>query len=343
MAEAPDLARSRFLVTGGAGFIGSNFVRFLRRHYPESRVTVLDKLTYAGNLANLESVREEPGFRFLRGDICDSKAVAEAMEGCDVVVNFAAETHVDRSIESAHAFLMTDTVGVYVLLEEARRAAVRRFVQISTDEVYGEILDGKATELAPLLARNPYAASKIGGDRLAYSYFATYGAPVVVTRCSNNYGPYQHPEKLIPLFVTNLLEEKQVPVYGSGRNTRDWIHVEDHCRAIDAILRAPDVEGETFNIAAENELSVLEITDRILRHLAKPASLVRHVTDRPGHDRRYALDTSKLERKTGFKPSVSFEQGIAQTIDWYVANRAWWEKIRSGEFRDYYERTYGAR
>ena len=343
MAEAADLARSRFLVTGGAGFIGSNFVHFLRRRYPDARVTVLDKLTYAGNLANLESVLQDPAFRFLRGDICDPKATAEAMEGCDVVVNFAAETHVDRSIESAHAFLMTDTVGVYVLLEEARRVGIRRFVQISTDEVYGEILDGKATELSPLLARNPYAASKIGGDRLAYSYFATHGTPVVVTRCSNNYGPFQHPEKLIPLFVTNLLEEKAVPVYGSGRNTRDWIHVEDHCRAIDAILSAPDVEGETFNIAAENELSVLQITDRILRHLGKPASLVRHVTDRPGHDRRYALDASKLERKTGFKPSVSFEQGIARTIDWYVANRSWWEKIRSGEFRDYYERTYGAR
>jgi len=343
MAEAPDLIRARFLITGGAGFIGSNFVRYLRGRYPDSRVTVLDKRTYAGNLANLESVRADPGFRFLRGDICDPKAVAEAMEGCDVVVNFAAETHVDRSIENAHAFLMTDTVGVYVLLEEARRGPVRRFVQVSTDEVYGEILEGKATELAPLLARNPYAASKIGGDRLAYSYFATHGTPVVVTRCSNNYGPYQHPEKLIPLFVTNLLEDTPVPVYGTGRNTRDWIHVEDHCRAIEAILAAPDVEGETFNVAAGNELSVLEITERILGHLAKPASLVRHVVDRPGHDRRYALDASKLERKTGFRPSVDFAQGIARTIDWYVGNRAWWEKVRSGEFREYYERTYGAR
>lgn len=343
MAEAPYLAQARFLVTGGAGFIGSNYVQFLRNRYPDSRVTVLDKLTYAGNLANLDPVREDSGFRFLRGDICDPKAVAMAMEGCEVVVNFAAETHVDRSIENAHAFLMTDTVGVYVLLEEARRTSVRRFVQVSTDEVYGEILEGTATELAPLLARNPYAASKIGGDRLAYSYFATYGTPTIVTRCSNNYGPYQHPEKLIPLFVTNLLEERSVPVYGTGRNTRDWIHVEDHCRAIDAILAAPDVEGETFNIAAGNELAVLEITERILRHLKKPNSLVKHVADRPGHDRRYALDASKLQRKTGFKPAIPFEQGIARTIDWYVANRTWWEKVRSGEFRDYYERFYGAR
>ena len=343
MAEAPDLSRARFLVTGGAGFIGSNFVHFLRRRYPDSRVTVLDKLTYAGNLANLDPVRGDPGVRFLRGDICDPGPAAEAMEGCDIVVNFAAETHVDRSIENAHAFLITDTVGVYVLLEEARRARVRRFIQISTDEVYGEILEGAATELAPLLARNPYAASKIGGDRLAYSYFATYGVPTIVTRCSNNYGPYQHPEKLIPLFVTNLLSEKPVPVYGSGRNTRDWIHVEDHCRAIDAILGAPDVEGETFNIAAGNELSVLEITERILGHLKKPASLVQHVTDRPGHDRRYALDATKLARKTGYRPSVAFEEGIARTIDWYVANRGWWEQVRSGEFRAYYDRTYGAR
>jgi dTDP-glucose 4,6-dehydratase len=343
MAESPDLTRARFLIPGGAGFIGSNFVQFIRRRYPESQVTILDKLTYAGNLANLDPVRNDPGFRFLRGDICDAKAVAEAMVGADIVVNFAAETHVDRSIENAQAFVMTDTVGVFVLLEEARRTGVRRFVQVSTDEVYGEILDGKATELAPLLARNPYAASKIGGDRLAYSYFATYGTPTIVTRCSNNYGPYQHPEKLIPLFVTNLLDDRAVPVYGSGRNTRDWIHVEDHCRAIDAILSAPGVEGETFNIAAGNELSVLGITDRILKQLGKPASLVKHVTDRPGHDRRYALDAAKLERKTGFTPSIEFEQGIARTIEWYVANRRWWEAVRSGEFRDYYERTYGSR
>ncbi len=343
MAEAPDLTRARFLITGGAGFIGSNFVHFIRRRYPESRITVLDKLTYAGNLMNLEPLRGDAGFRFLKGDICDPEAAAKAMEGADIVVNFAAETHVDRSIESARAFVLTDTVGVYVLLEEARRAGIRRFVQVSTDEVYGEILEGKATELAPLLARNPYAASKIGGDRLAYSYHATFGLPVVVTRCSNNYGPYQHPEKLVPLFITNLLEEKSVPVYGSGRNTRDWIHVEDHCRAIDSILTAPDVEGETFNIAAGNELSVLEITDRILHHLGKPASLIQHVTDRLGHDRRYALDASKLERKTGYRPSVDFPRGLAQTVDWYVANRPWWEAVRSGEFRNYYDRTYGAR
>ena len=343
MAEALDLKKARFLVTGGAGFIGSNFVRMIRKRFPDSRVTVLDKLTYAGNLANLESVAEDPGYRFVKGDICDPKAVASAMEGAEVVVNFAAETHVDRSIERAHEFVLTDTIGVYMLLEEVKRIGVRRFVQISTDEVYGEILGESATEEAPLLARNPYAASKIGGDRLTYSYFATYGVPTVVTRCSNNYGPYQHPEKLIPLFATNAIQDIPVPVYGSGRNTRDWIHVDDHCAAVIAILEAPDVEGETFNIGAGNEKSVLEITAILLERLKKPASLIKHVTDRPGHDRRYAIDMTKLHKKTGFKPSVPFEKGIAATIDWYVQNRAWWEAVRSGEYRQYYERMYGAR
>ncbi|HEY6221903.1 MAG TPA: dTDP-glucose 4,6-dehydratase [Candidatus Eisenbacteria bacterium] len=343
MAKGLDLSNARFLVTGGAGFIGSNFVHHLKRRFPKCRVTVLDKLTYAGNLANLESLKDDPGYRFLKGDICDPKAVAEAMNGCDIVVNFAAETHVDRSIDNAGDFLLTDTYGVWVLLEEARRTKVRRFVQISTDEVYGEIMDGMAGEDAPLLARNPYAASKIGGDRLAYSYFATHGMPTVVTRCSNNYGPYQYPEKLIPLFVTNALEGKPLPVYGSGRNTRDWIHVEDHCRAVVAILEAPDVEGNTFNIAGGNERSVLDIAGLILAQLKKPAALLAHVTDRPGHDRRYAIDAAKLERMTGFRPSVEFARGIAETIDWYVSHRQWWEAIRSGEFRHYYERMYGAR
>src|SRR2546427_5317924 len=225
MAKGIDLSRARFLVTGGAGFIGSNFVHHLRRRYPQSRVTVFDKLTYAGNLANLDPIKDDPGYRFLKGDICDPAAVSEAMAGCDIVVNFAAETHVDRSIDSAKDFILTDTYGVWVLLEEARRSKITRFLQISTDEVYGEILQGEAAEDAPLLARNPYAASKIGGDRLTYSYHATHGLPTIVTRCSNNYGPYQYPEKLIPLFVTNALEDKSLPVYGNGRNTRDWIHV----------------------------------------------------------------------------------------------------------------------
>jgi len=343
MAERLDLNRSRLLVTGGAGFIGSNFVHHLRQAYPKAAVTVLDKLTYAGNLANLEAVKDDPGYRFVKGDICDRKVVAAAMEGCDFVVNFAAETHVDRSIDHAEDFDLTDTYGVWVLLEEARKRKLTRFLQVSTDEVYGEILDGEATEESPLLARNPYAASKIGGDRLAYSYFATFNMPTIVTRCSNNYGPYQYPEKLIPLFVTNALEDKTLPVYGSGRNTRDWIHVLDHCRAITAILESPGVEGHTFNIAGNTERSVNQIADLILKRLGKPESLLKSVTDRPGHDRRYAIDASKLERMTGFKPQVEFATGIQETIDWYKTHRPWWEAIRSGEFRQYYEKMYGAR
>jgi len=343
MAKAPKLDRAHFLVTGGAGFIGSNFVHHLHRRFPEARITVLDKLTYAGNLANLEAVKDAPGYRFVRGDICEPGVVAGAMAGVDVVVNFAAETHVDRSIEDASHFVLTDTYGVYVLLEEARRVGVRRFVQISTDEVYGEIMGDAANEDSPLHARNPYAASKIGGDRLAYAYAVTYGVPAVVTRCSNNYGPFQYPEKLIPLFVTNALEDKPLPVYGSGKNTRDWIHVEDHCRALVAILEADDVEGETFNIAGGNERTVLEITGLILDRLKKPASLLQHVTDRPAHDRRYAIDAARLQKKTGFKPKVEFKSGIEATIDWYVANRPWWDAIRSGEFQQYYARTYGSR
>ena len=343
MAKGLDLKRAHFLVTGGAGFIGSNFVRHVRKRFPESRVTVLDKLTYAGNLANLEAVKDDPGYRFVKGDICDPAAVAATMAGCDVALNFAAETHVDRSIEDASSFVLTDTYGVHLLLEEARRAKVRRFVQISTDEVYGEIMGDAADEQAPLLARTPYAASKIGGDRLAYAYAITHGVPAIVTRCSNNYGPYQYPEKLIPLFVTNALEDKSLPVYGNGRNTRDWIHVEDHCRALIAILEADDVEGETFNIAGGNERSVLDITALILERLKKPPALLTNVADRPGHDRRYAIDATKLEKKTGFHPETDFARGIAATIDWYVANRPWWEAIRSGEFQKYYERTYGSR
>jgi len=343
MAKALDLKQAHFLVTGGAGFIGSNFVHHVHRRFPGARITVLDKLTYAGNLANLEDVKDAPGYRFVRGDICDPHVVADAMKGADVVVNFAAETHVDRSIEDASHFVLTDTFGVYVLLDESRRVGVRRFIQVSTDEVYGEILDGEADEDAPLKARNPYAASKIGGDRLAYAFAVTHGVPAIVTRCSNNYGPYQYPEKLIPLFVTNALEDKPLPVYGSGRNTRDWIHVEDHCRALIAILEADDVEGETFNIAGGNERSVLEIGAVLLERLKKPSSLLAHVTDRIAHDRRYAIDASRLIQKTGFRPEVEFTKGIEATIDWYVANRPWWEAIRSGAFQQYYERTYGSR
>jgi dTDP-glucose 4,6-dehydratase len=343
MAEA--LRGARLLVTGGAGFIGSNFVRLALARWPTAHVHVLDALTYAGNRKNLEDVPDPARLTFQHGDIRDPKAVAQAYEGVTHVVNFAAESMVDRSIDDPGSFVMTDVYGAFVLLEEARRRGIARFVQISTDEVYGEILGEAATEESPLLARNPYAASKAGGDRLAYAYFATYGLPVVITRCSNNYGPYQYPEKLIPLFVTNALEDQPLPVYGNGKNTRDWIHVDDHCRAVAVLLEAAagDVDGEVFNIGAGNELDVLAITAEILRHTGKPASLIRHVEDRLGHDRRYALSSAKLTARTGWRPEVDFAPGIAATIAWYQRRRDWWEPIKSGEFRAYYERMYGQR
>jgi dTDP-glucose 4,6-dehydratase len=341
MAEM--LAGARLLVTGGAGFIGSNFVRLAQARWPTAHVHVLDALTYAGNMKNLEDLPDASRLTFQHGDIRDPKAVAEAMDGVTHVVNFAAESMVDRSIDDPGSFVLTDMYGAFVLLEEARRGGVTRFLQVSTDEVYGEILGDPATEDSPLVPRSPYAASKAGGDRLAFAYHATYGLPVVITRCSNNYGPYQYPEKLIPLFVTNALDDVPLPVYGSGKNLRDWIHVDDHCDAIAVLLEAPGVEGETFNIGAGPELDVLTITDTILMATGKPASLVRHVEDRPGHDRRYALDSSKLARKTGWRPRIAFADGIAATIAWYVARRDWWGPIKAGEFRAYYDRMYGNR
>jgi len=312
----------------------------LARH-PRARVTVLDKLTYAGNPANLEMLRDDARFRFVQGDIADAAVVEPILaEGIDFLLNFAAETHVDRSIGDPASFVRTDVFGVYTLLEAARRHPVGLFVQISTDEVYGEILEEAATEEAPLKPRNPYSASKAGGDRLAYSYWATYGLPVVVTRCSNNYGPRQYPEKLIPLFVTNALEDERLPVYGSGRNTRDWIHVRDHCGALLAILAAAGVEGEVFNIGAGNELDVLGIAGRLLRLLGKPDSLLAHVVDRPGHDRRYAVDFGKLQRLAGWRPQIPFEQGLRETVEWYRDHPEWWRPLKSGEFLEYYRRNY---
>ena len=341
MAEL-DLRRARLLVTGGAGFIGSNFTRHVLAHFPECHVVVLDALTYAGRRENLDGIPSS-SCTFLQGDIRDPAAVAQAMRGCDAVVNFAAESHVDRSIEAPGEFIQTDVFGVFVLCEEARRQDVKRFLQVSTDEVYGEVLEGHATEDWPLRPRSPYAASKAGGDRLAYAYFCTYGLPVVVTRCSNNYGPRQYPEKLVSLFVTNAIDGEPLPVYGTGLNRRDWLHVEDHCRALRLLLQRQGVEGETFNIGARRELDVLTITGEILRLLGRPRTLIRHVEDRPGHDRRYAVDTSKLRRITGWEPEIPFERGIQETVEWYVANESWWRPIKAGEFRAYYERMYGQR
>jgi dTDP-glucose 4,6-dehydratase len=341
MAEGRAAPR-RVLVTGGAGFIGANFVRhFLARH-PDRHVVVLDALTYAGRRENLEGLPAR-SMTFIHGDIRDPRAVAEAMAGCDAAINFAAESHVDRSIEQPGEFIQTDVFGVFVLCEEARRVKLGRFIQISTDEVYGEVLEGHATEEAPLMPRSPYSASKAGGDRLAYAYFTTYGLPVVVTRCSNNYGPRQYPEKLVSLFITNAIDDQPLPVYGTGLNRRDWLHVDDHCAALDLLLTQPEVEGETFNIGAQHELDVLTITGTILDLLGKPRSLIRHVEDRPGHDRRYAVDSAKLTRLTGWRPQIAFAQGIRSTVEWYRANESWWRPIRAGEFREYYERMYGQR
>ncbi|MBM3316490.1 MAG: dTDP-glucose 4,6-dehydratase [Candidatus Eisenbacteria bacterium] len=341
MASGKQAAGERYLVTGGAGFIGSSFVRALRRRHPRASVTVLDKLTYAGNPANLSEFEGTPGYAFVRGDICDAAVVERLFAGgFDWVLNFAAETHVDRSIGDPGQFVMTDMYGVYTLLEAARRHPVRRFVQISTDEVYGEVLGDPAGEEAPLLPRNPYAASKAGGDRLAYSYFATYGLPVVITRCCNNYGPYQYPEKLIPLFATNAIAGERLPVYGSGRNRRDWIHVDDHCSALLALLEAPGVEGQVFNVGADNEKDVLEIAALVLGALEKPATLVAHVVDRPGHDRRYAVDWGRLREATGWRPAVPFEEGIRATVRWYQEHEDWWRPLKSGEFLEFYKRNY---
>jgi dTDP-glucose 4,6-dehydratase len=336
MAER-SLDGARVLVTGGAGFIGSNFVHRLVARHPGVHVVVLDALTYAGRRENLDGVPAR-ALTFHHGDIRDPEAVAKAMAGCDHVLNFAAESHVDRSIETPGEFIQTDVYGVFVLCEEARRVGVKRFIQVSS-----EVLDGHSTEEWPLMPRSPYAASKAGGDRLAYAYWTTYGLPVVVTRCSNNYGPRQYPEKLVPLFITNAIDDQPLPVYGTGLNRRDWLHVDDHCAALETLMTEPGVDGETFNIGAQHELDVLTITDTILRLLGKPPTLVRHVEDRPGHDRRYAVDSGKLTRRTGWTPAIAFEDGIRGTVEWFRRNEAWWRPIKEGEFRAYYERMYGSR
>jgi len=330
------------LVTGGAGFIGSNFIHYLAEHHPDWKIINLDKLTYAGNLENLRGVEDRPNYRFVHGDIADCQCVAPLVAESDYVVNFAAETHVDRSIHDAGDFIRTDVYGTFVLLEAFRASdRPRRFVQISTDEVYGAIEKGSARETDPIAPRNPYSASKAGADRLAYSYFVTYGVPVIVTRASNNYGPRQYPEKVIPLFATNALEDKPLPLYGDGLQVRDWLHVEDHCRALDLVLHR-GVLGETYNVGGGCELENLELTRRVLRILGKPEGLVTRVADRPGHDRRYSLDTTKL-RALGWSPSVPFDEGLRATVDWYRENPGWWQPIKNGsaEYRRFHEQHYG--
>ena len=334
----------KVLVTGGAGFIGSNFVRYLLARDAAVDVVTFDCLTYAGNLANLESVRDDPRHRFVRGDITDAAAVAGVFEGRpDAVVHFAAESHVDRSIDDSSPFVRTNVLGTGVLLEAARRAGVGRFVHVSTDEVYGSVEPGRrAAEHAPLRPTSPYAASKAASDLLALSYFRTHGLDVVVTRCSNNFGPYQFPEKVIPLFITNAIADEPLPLYGDGRNVRDWIYVEDHCAALAAVL-ARGRAGETYNIGADNEWTNRDLTSAILRELSKPEDLVRRVSDRPAHDLRYALDSSKIHSELGWRPEHAFRDALARTVDWYANHRSWWSAVQSGEHRRFYELWYGKR
>lgn len=326
------------LVTGGAGFIGSNFIRYMLETRNDINIINLDKLTYAGNLDNLKDIEKDDRYRFVKGDICDPAIVKQCVKASDVVVNFAAESHVDRSIGSADDFIKTDIYGVYILLEAAREYGIERFVQISTDEVYGSIEKGRFQETDTLMPSSPYAASKTGGDRLVYSYFVTYNFPVVIPRSSNNFGPYQYPEKLIPLFITNALENKKLPIYGDGKNVRDWLYVTDNCRAIELVMEKGK-DGEAYNVGAGNEHNNLEITDIILTQLNKPKDLMTFVEDRKGHDRRYALATTKLE-KLGWHPVSSFKKAMQETIQWYVDNQWWWEKIKSGEYLEYYKKQY---
>lgn len=334
----------KLLVTGGAGFIGANYVQQVLATHPGDEIVTLDLLTYAGNLANLEPVLENPRHTFVRGDIADATAVASAIgDGVDAIVNFAAESHVDRSIADAGAFLATNVTGTQVLLDAARKHGVTRFLQVSTDEVYGSLgSTGFFREDTPIQPNSPYAASKASADLLVRAAHHTHGLPALITRCSNNYGPYQFPEKLIPLFVTNALADQPLPLYGDGRQVRDWIHVEDHCRGVDLVLRNGRV-GEVYNLGGGNERENIAIAGLILEALGKPPSLVRHVTDRLGHDRRYAIDATKIERELGWKPQREFASGLRDTIEWYRSHRAWWEAIKSGAYLDYYERMYGDR
>ena len=332
------------LVTGGAGFIGSNFVRHALEVHPDWRITTLDKLTYAGRMETLQDVIEHPRHRFIRGDIADAQVATPLVKASNIVVHFAAETHVDRSILEAGEFIKTDVIGTFVLLEAARTAtSLQCFIQISTDEVYGSVAQGSSVETDELRPRNPYSASKAGADRLAFSYWATYGVPVMITRASNNYGPFQFPEKVIPLFITNAIDNIPVPLYGAGLNIRDWLHVMDHCRGIDAVIERGK-PGEVYNIGGGNEVRNVDLTHTLLRLAERPESLIQKVQDRQGHDQRYSLDTAKLGA-LGWQPQVPFEQGLEDTVRWYRENEWWWRPIKDEDpaFRAYYQKQYGSR
>lgn len=333
----------KLLVTGGAGFIGSNFIHLVLSEHPDWEVTNLDKLSYAGNLENIKDIEDNSRYRFVKGDIADRELVDKLLrQGFDVIVNFAAESHVDRSILDAAPFIETNIKGTQTLLEGARQYKVGRFIQVSTDEVYGSTEEGKFTEQSPLSPNSPYAASKTAADLLCHAYWKTYQLPVIVTRCSNNLGPFQFPEKLIPLAITNALENKPIPIYGDGLNVRDWIFVEDHCRALDIVLQKGE-PGEVYNTGATNEKTNLELIHALLNIMGKPQNLITFIADRPGHDRRYALDTSKIAKELGWNPLYSFEKALAATIDWYVNNELWWRSVKSGDYAKYYQRMYPQR
>ena len=331
----------KLVVTGGAGFIGSNFIRHVLRAHPEDSVVNLDKLTYAGNRANLADVESDPRYTFVQGDVCDATLVRDVLRGADAVVNFAAESHVDRSLVEPDAFLKTDVFGVFTLLEAVRELRLPRLLHISTDEVYGSVPSGSSRETDPLRPSNPYSASKAGGDMLALAYWHTHRVPVVITRSSNNFGPYQYPEKVIPLFVTNALDGRPLPLYGDGRNVRDWLYVLDNCAAIDLVLRKGG-DGEVYNIGGGHEVENVSLTHDILRLTGQPSTLIQRVADRPGHDRRYSVDSTKVS-ELGWAPRHPFASALEATVRWYREHEAWWRPLKSGEFRAWYERQYGNR
>ena len=335
----------KLIVTGGAGFIGGNFVHYMLQEHPGDQIICLDKLTYAGNLSTLADVMDHPNFQFVKMDICDRDSVYGLFEKekPDVVINFAAESHVDRSIENPEIFLQTNIIGTSVLMDACRKYGIQRYHQVSTDEVYGDLpLDSPDlffTEATPIHTSSPYSSSKAGADLLVMAYYRTYGLPVTISRCSNNYGPYHFPEKLIPLMIINALHDRPLPIYGDGLNVRDWLYVEDHCRAIDLIIRKGKV-GEVYNVGGHNEMRNIDIVKLICQELGKPESLITHVTDRKGHDRRYAIDPEKIHRELGWLPETKFADGIKKTIQWYLTHQKWWEDIISGEYQNYYQKMY---
>ena len=331
----------KILVTGGSGFIGSNFIRHVLTTHPDDRVVNLDKLTYAGNPANLADLEHDPRYSFVQGDVCDGMIVRDAGRGVDAIVNFAAESHVDRSLMEPDAFLKTDVFGVFTLLEAVRELKIPRLLHISTDEVYGSVERGSSRESDPVRPSNPYSASKAGGDLLALAYWHTHRVPVVITRSSNNFGPYQYPEKVIPLFVTNALDDAPLPLYGDGRNVRDWLYVLDNCTGIDLVLRK-GADGEVYNIGGGHEVENIVLTRQILQLTGKPETLIQPVKDRPGHDRRYSIDSKKVNQ-LGWTPRHRFGDALRATVEWYRAHESWWRPLKSGEFRAYYERQYGRR